>query len=432
MKRLRIGLFSDTYPPFINGVSTSVQMLKRSLEEKGHEVYVVTLNNESKNYSFDENNTVIKIPGLPIGIYDYRVTGFYPIKAMNIIRKWKLDVIHSHTEFSVGIFARIIARQFNIPLVHTYHTLYEDYVHYITKGYFDKPSKKIVEYLTNFYCDTTSNELIVPTKKIFDLFKEKYNIEKNIYVIPTGIEIDRFFKENVDFKKTDIIRKKLEIKKNTFNIVFVGRLGKEKNIDLLLDAHKKLIAYNKNINLIIVGDGPDYKLYVDKCKKIGIYKNVIFTGKVPWEEIPSYYQLGDVFATASTTETQGLTVIEAMASSICPICIKDDSFTNTVIDDLNGKIFETKEEYINIVMHLLENKKELKRLQKQARINSERYSSKYYGESVLTVYNHAINNMRFDNYGLIGKFVGKFIGKEDKDENSSRKSKNISSKRGSK
>ena len=176
---MRIGIFTDTYPPFINGVSTSVFMLKKALEKKGHEVYVVTLNTENMHYKFDENNTVLRIPGVPIGIYDYRVSGIYPIRAMNIIRKWKLDVIHSHTEFSMGTFARIISRQFNIPLVHTYHTMYEDYTHYITKGYFDKSSKKIVEYLTLFYCDKTANELIVPTKKTYDLFKQKYEVDKN-------------------------------------------------------------------------------------------------------------------------------------------------------------------------------------------------------------------------------------------------------------
>ena len=173
---MRIGLFTDTYPPFINGVSTSVFMLKKALERAGHQVFVVTINTETFHYGYDENDTVVRIPGLPIGLYDYRVSTVYPLKAMNIIRKWKLDVIHSHTEFSVGTFARFISRQFNIPLVHTYHTLYEDYVYYITKGYFDKPSKKIVEYLTQFYCDKTANELIVPTKKIYDLIKNKYPV----------------------------------------------------------------------------------------------------------------------------------------------------------------------------------------------------------------------------------------------------------------
>ena len=410
---MRIGIFTDTYPPYINGVSTSVYMLKKALERKGHQVFVVTINNDSLRYKFDENNTVIRIPGLPIGIYDYRVTNIYPIRAMNIIRKWKLDVIHSHTEFSVGTFARIISRQFNIPLVHTYHTMYEDYTHYITKGYFDKSSKKIVEYLTLFYCDKTTNELIVPTKKTYDLFKQKYGVDRNIYIIPTGIEIERFYTENVDNNKVEEIRKKLSFKEDSFNIVFVGRLAKEKNVDLLLNAQKNIVEKSKNINLIIIGDGPDMDEYKRTVSKLKIDNNVIFVGKVPWETVPLYYRLADVFATASRTETQGLTVIEAMAASVAPICIDDESFRNTVIDGLNGKIFNDQEEYEKIVVELYKDRKLLNQLQKQARLNAEIHSSKYYGESVLDVYKHAIEHKQNDNYGVIGKIVDKFKNKED-------------------
>src|SRR5574344_917021 len=210
---MRIGLFTDTYPPYINGVSTSVQMLKNALEKKEHQVYVITVNNSSIKYNYDEKTHVMRIPGVPIGIYDYRLTSIYPLKIINTMKSWKLDVIHSHTEFGVGIFARIFAKQFNIPLVHTYHTMYEDYTHYITHGYFDKSSKKIVEYLTKFYCDKTASELIVPTNKTYKLFKEKYKYEKNIHIIPTGIEVDRFFSENVSKKIIADLRKKLHFTK---------------------------------------------------------------------------------------------------------------------------------------------------------------------------------------------------------------------------
>ncbi len=391
---MRIGLFTDTYPPYINGVSTSVCMLKHALEKKGHQVFVVTVNNDSLKYKFEDDNTVIRIPGIPVGIYDYRLTGVYPLRAINIIRKWKLDIIHSHTEFGVGTFARIIAKQFNIPLVHTYHTMYEDYVHYITHGYFNKSSKKIVEYLTLFYCDKTANELIVPTKKTYDLFKNKYEVNRNVYIVPTGIEIERFFKENVDKNKVTDLKKKLMLLKDDFTIVFVGRIAEEKNIDFLIEAQKEIVKKYNNIKLIIIGDGPDSDNYKKLTKKLKIEDNVIFTGKVPWEEIPCYYQLADVFATASTTETQGLTVIEAMAGGVCPLCIDDESFRNVVVSDLNGEIFKNKKEYIKIVLDLYNDEIKLQRLSKQARLNAERYSSKYYAEGVLDVYNHALGGKK--------------------------------------
>ncbi len=420
---MRIGLFTDTYPPFINGVSTSVYMLKKALEKEGHQVYVVTLNNSTLHYQFDENDTVIKIPGLPIGLYDYRVTTVYPVRALNLIRKWKLDVIHSHTEFSVGTFARIIARQYNIPLVHTYHTMYEDYTHYITKGYFEKSSKKLVEYLTKFYCDKTANELIVPTKKTYDLFKQKYSVNKNIHIVPTGIEIDRFYTENIDNRKVAGLRSRLKIDKDDFNIIYVGRLAEEKNVKLLIDAHKDIVKKHSNTNLIIVGDGPDLEEYKKRADKLGLGDRIIFTGKVPWEEVPLYYHLAKVFATASTSETQGLTVIEAMAASVCPVCIDDESFRNTVIDDLNGNIFFTKDEYVKKVLKLIGDEKKLNALRKQARINAETHSSKFYAQQALVVYGIAIKNKDHKNYGTIGKIVDRV--KEKKSETSNRKSKNI-------
>ena len=231
---MRIGIFTDTYPPYINGVSTSISMLEKALIEEGHEVFIVTVNPENMSYKYEEDERIIRIPGIPIGIYDYRLTGIYPLRAINKIKKWNLDIIHSHTEFGVGTFARIIAKQLNIPLVHTYHTMYEDYVYYITKGYFDKSSKKIVEYLTKFYCDKTARELIVPSKKTYDLFKEKYKFDKEIHIVPTGMDTKRFSKDN--FKKEEIanLKKELGIKKDEFIVLYVGRLAREKNIDLLL------------------------------------------------------------------------------------------------------------------------------------------------------------------------------------------------------
>ena len=409
---MRIGLFTDTYPPHINGVATSVLMLKTALEKKGHDVFIVTVNDDALEYKFENDDTIIRIPGIPIGIYDYRLTGIYPVKAINAIRKWNLDVIHSHTEFGVGTFARIIAKQFDIPLIHTYHTMYEDYIHYITKGYFDKSSKKIVEYLTLFYCDKTANELIVPTKKTYDLFKEKYEVHKNVHIVPTGIEIDRFYKENVNKEKIKELQKIYNISKKDIIVIFVGRLAKEKNIEFLIRNHEELVKHNKNIKLLIIGDGPDMDEYGELVKELNLQNNIILGGKVPYADIPCYYQLANIFVTASTTETQGLTVIEAMAGGITPVCIKDESFINVVIDDLNGKIFTNEEEYINIMKNLIDNPKELERLSKQARLNAEGYSSKYYAERVLDVYKASQEKKK----GFFRTMIDNLKGKDDDDE----------------
>ena len=404
---MRIGIFTETYTPYISGLVTSELMLKNALEKKGHTVYVVTANLTSSKYEYDEKERVLRIPGIPTGIYDSRLTSIYPIKAINKIKSWNLEVIHSQTEFAIGTFARLFAKQYNIPIVHTYHTMYEDYVHYITKGHFDKSSKKLVEYLTKFYCDKTINELIVPTKKAYDLFKEKYNVKRNIHIVPTGIEVERFYKEKIDIKKIRELKKKYNFSKRDFIAIFVGRIAEEKNVPFLIDVTENIIKEKPNFKLLIIGDGPDKENYENMVKERNLEKNIIFTGKVAWEEIPIYYQLGDIFISASQSETQGLTIIEAMAASLPALCIDDESFRNTIIDDLNGYLFKDKRECEEIILKLMNDKKLLENIQTGARNSAEMHSSKYFAEKVLDVYKLAINNHKPGYREKITNFIRK-------------------------
>ena len=131
---MRIGIFTEAYPPIINGVSTSIINLQRALEKKGHEVFIVTVNNDRLKYDYEYEDRILRLPSFPIHSYDYRLTSIYPIKAVNIIKKMNLDVIHTNVEATIGMFARFVSKQLDIPLVHTYHTMWKDYTHYVTKG----------------------------------------------------------------------------------------------------------------------------------------------------------------------------------------------------------------------------------------------------------------------------------------------------------
>lgn len=386
---MRIGLFSDTYPPFINGVSTSVLMLKQGLEKLGHEVYVVTINSESFCYKEEEN--ILKVPGIPCGIFDYRISGVYPLKALKIIKKWNLDVIHTHTEFSIGTFARLISKQYNIPLVHTYHTMYEEYIYYITKGYFSKASKKLVEYLTLFLCDKLVEELIVPTKKTYDLFKEKYKVKRDVNIIPTGIDVSRFYKENIDEEKVNELRHDLKLSRFNFNILYVGRIAKEKSIDFLINNFKDIVKKIPRAKLIIVGDGPDMKELIDLVDKNKLNRNCLFTGKVPWNEVPLYYMLSSVFVTASKSETQGLTVIEAMAASKPVVAINDESFSLVIESYKDGILFNDDKEYKDAIYKLYKDRKLRDKISLEARKTANNYSDLSYAKNVLEVYKKVIN-----------------------------------------
>lgn len=386
---MRIGLFTDTYPPFINGVSTSVLMLKQGLEKLGHEVYVVTVNDES--FSYKEEDGILKIPSFPIGLMNFRQTGIYPIKAFNIIKKWKLDIIHSHTEFSIGTFARLISKQLNIPLVHTYHTMYEEYIYYITKGYFNSASKKLVEYLTLFLCDKTIDELIVPTEKTKELFKDKYKVKREVYVIPSGIDTTRFYKENIDKNEIINLKKDLGLKKTDFIVLYVGRIAKEKSIDFLINNFNSVLNRIPKAKMIIVGDGPDIKDLIDLTRKKGLENKIIFTGKAPWTDVPKYYSLCDLFVTASKTETQGLTVMEAMGASKPVVAIRDESFELMITDKKDGLFFDDEKSYVDTIYEVYKNKKLRDEISFNARLTADKYSPYNYAKNVLKVYDKVIS-----------------------------------------
>ena len=255
---MRIGIFTDSYYPHVSGVSTSVEMLKNTLESMGHNVYIVAPNLNNNRFSYDKLNKIIWLPGIKTGIYETKLTKLHSSQAMKIIKnEWKLDVIHSQTEFGVGYFSRVVSKRLKIPVVHTYHTLYEDYVHYVLKGHFNKILKKLVVKLTRYYCDKKCDELIVPTNKIKDLFNNKYKITREMHVIPTGIDLKKFYPNSRILDKVKSIKRKYKIKDNDFIIGSVGRIASEKSFDKIINNLKDLVNIKSNIKLMLVGDGPD-------------------------------------------------------------------------------------------------------------------------------------------------------------------------------
>ena len=419
---MRVGIFTESYPPLVNGVSTSILMLEHALTKLGHEVFIITVSDNKKDYVLENNGHILRLPSVNLAnCYDYKMTSVYPIKAVNMIKKMNLDVIHSNVEFTVGIFARVVSEQLSIPLVHTYHTNWEDYTHYITKNkkILDDICKKLLKYLVVFFEDKTVTELIVPSNKIYNLFKDKYKFTKNIHIIQTGIETSKFYKENFNQKDINSLKKKLGIKKKDFVVMTVSRLAKEKSVDRIINNHKELVKKYSNMKLLIVGDGPDIDKLKDEAKSLGVSDSVIFIGKVPLSDIPIYYQLGNVFVTASKSETQGLTVVEAISSSLPVVAVKDDSFVNSVIEDFNGFVFTDDEKYINSISKLYEDKELYNRLSNQSRLLSEDFSSEYFALKVLKVYETAIENYKKDNKKIINKI---------KNNIASRKYKKISEK----
>ena len=387
---MKIGIFTDAYEPHISGVTTSIKMLKTALEKMHHEVFIVTANLDNNKFIYDDKNRIIYLPGIKTGIYETKLTGIYSKKAMKIIKNWHLDVIHSQTEFGIGYFSRIVAKKLNLPIVHTYHTLYEDYVHYVTHGHFNNLAKKLAIKITKYYCEKKCDELIVPTDKIKDLFINKYNISQPINVIPTGIDIDKFKLTPNIKKEIENIKKKYKIKDTDFIIGSVGRIAPEKSFDKLLYNIKEMIKVNTNIKVMLVGGGPDLDNLKELTKKLHLEDYVIFTDKVNYDLVPAYFNTFNVIVSFSKTETQGLTIIEGLAASKPTICIEDDSFKAMIEPNYNGYLFKNDNEFKDYIFKLMNDKKLYKDMSTNARNSTYKYSKEVFASEVLKVYHKAI------------------------------------------
>ena len=387
---MRIAIFSDTYTPDINGVATSTKILKDELINHGHEVLVVTSELPSESdYEDDPNDNILRVPGLEIqALYGYRACNIYSFKGMKEIKSMNIEVIHVQTEFGIGIFGRIVGEALNIPVVYTYHTMWADYSHYvnpINSTAIDGLIKKAITRISKFYGDKSA-ELIVPSIKTKEAL-EKYGLHKNMHIIPTGLELDKFDPKNKDDKLINQIKEKYGIKEQ-FIVTFLGRIAKEKSIDVLIDAMKEIVKENDNILCLIVGGGP----YLDELKELvkddQIEKYIIFTGPKLSQEVPSYYHLSNVFVSASVTETQGLTYIEAMASGIPAVARYDQNLENVIIDGVNGYFFKETNELASILLNMMNS--DCSKMAREAYLHAMKFSSEVFYEKVIDVYKLAI------------------------------------------
>jgi 1,2-diacylglycerol 3-alpha-glucosyltransferase len=336
-----VGIFTDTFYPEINGVATSVLLLKRGLERLGHTVYVVTSSNPALKREPDVGNT-FRLPSAPfVFLPSRRMAVVYKKSVAHKIKLLSLDIIHTNTEFSLGMFGKLMAAALGKPVLHTYHTLYEDYVHYITKGKFPHLSAEMAKLFSKKYCNSC-DAVVTPTDKIRDLLIE-YSVEKPISVIPTGIDVGQFSGAAAGAAgaaELASMKRELGIGAGDKVILYVGRLAKEKNLDGVVRYLPQYIRNNPNTKFLLVGDGPWKKEIAALAAEGGIGGSLVFAGERLWRDIAMFYKLGDVFISASLSETQGLTFIEAMAAGLPVLAKKDRSVEKLIIDNQTGCLFE--------------------------------------------------------------------------------------------
>ena len=372
---MKILLTTDTWTPTINGVVTSAVTLRAALSAQGHEVRVLTLSGDSHTYTQDG---VTYLGSLDAGMVypGARLRAPALNHAIRDLIDWCPDIVHSQCEFSTFAPARRIAHAVDAPLIHTYHTVYEDYTHYFSPS--RSMGRKMAALFTRMicaYCDA----VIAPTPKISRLLAG-YGVRCPVQIIPTGLDLQRFA-----VPQDPALRRRLGLPDHKTVLLSLGRLAKEKNTAELIAAMPAL----PDAVLLIVGDGPERAALEQQAQILHVADRVIFTGAVPPAEVPRYYALGDVFVSASTSEAQGLTYIEAMAAGLPLLCRADPCLEALVRAGETGWAYHTPAELAALAAALPKGA-QLAVLRQNARRAVQPYTKEQFGLAVARLYAAAL------------------------------------------
>ncbi|HEK9107718.1 glycosyltransferase family 4 protein [Streptococcus equi subsp. zooepidemicus] len=376
---MRVGLFTDTYFPQVSGVATSIRTLKEELEKEGHEVYIFTTTD--KHVKRFEDPTIIRLPSVPfVSFTDRRVVYRGLISSYKIAKEYHLDIIHTQTEFSLGLLGKMVGKALRIPVVHTYHTQYEDYVSYIANGKIIRPS--MVKPLLRGYLKDLDG-VICPSRIVLNLL-EGYEVTIPKRVIPTGIALENYVRE--DIKKEDVaaLRKELAISDDETMLLSLSRVSYEKNIQAIIHQLPAVLSENSRIKLVIVGDGPYLQALKELAVSSGVEDHVVFTGMIAHDQVGLYYKACDFFISASTSETQGLTYIESLASGKPIIAHGNPYLDDLITDKMFGTLYYAESELSDAIIDaILETPPMNQRL-----LDEKRYeiSAQHFGKSVYTFY----------------------------------------------
>ena len=374
---MRIGMFANAYLPVINGVVRSIMLYRKGLLQDCHFVGVFVP--DARNYE-DEEPFIFRYPAIPLPTqlnYSFPVVTAPHITWM--VPRLKLDIIHAHHPIIVGVEARRFSEELDIPLVFTFHTMYHEYTHYFL-GMDNELVKQIVRRVVRDYANR-ADYIIAPSPAVVDLLPS-YGIQKPVEILPTPVDLDQFTpRERPPLSDPDRIR-----------LIYVGRVAKEKNLEFLVRAFQQAAAQDPRLELKIVGGGPSLDELKKYARDLGIDHKITFTGMVPFSQVVDELNDADLFIFASTTETQGLVVLEAMAAGLPLVLVESKALLYFVNPDQDCVVVPEKEEAMaQAILALIRDPQRLRTMGQAARRNAERYSIPSLTSKLLDVYQQAID-----------------------------------------
>ena len=373
---MKIGMFTDSYRPYTSGVVRSIETTAGKLTELGHEIFIF-----APSYPvYEKESGVFRFASVRPPIYpEYPIALPFSFHLNSTVKKLGLDLIHVHSPITMGLLGSRCAKRYNIPLVFTYHTMYDEYVHYLPFG--KEISRKVVLRLSTNFCNRC-DLVITPTEVIREIVTNR--IETSVQAIPTGIEIEEFIAPDRFW-----LRREYGIAADVKILLHLGRLGKEKNVGFLLKAYGEISKKHPNTKLVIVGEGPERQSLQEEAVQMGLV-NVLFTGKLSRRSVIDSFAGADLFIFASTTETQGLVLGEAKAAGVPTVAVKALGAAEMVADGVDGFLTPLSLElFAGRLDQLLANEGLRRAMGTRALLEAEKISSSNMAQRLLLAYEEA-------------------------------------------
>ncbi len=373
---MRIAVFTNTFRPFLGGVTRSVETLARELRARGHALQLFAPRFEGEE---EPKEWICRVPAIPrFNHTDFSLPLPFSLKVRSVFKKFAPDLVHVQHPFLLGEMGMHLGKNRGLPIVLTYHTQYEKYSHYVP---IDSPwvRRCIVNVCTSFcnICDL----VVAPSRDIEKILKKR-GVRTRIVVIPTGVDLPRY--RNPD---RQWLRKRLGLRSDEKILVHVGRLSKEKNLDFLIQAVAQAMEKRKNLLFLVAGEGDQKPRIEQQARLLGIRDRTIFQGKLTSRDLVNTYAGGDIFVFSSKTETQGLVVLEAMAAGTPVVAMDAPGVRDMIEDGVQG--FLTPEDphlFSERILELIESSEKYTACSEASLKRAESFSAARMAERVLQEY----------------------------------------------
>lgn len=384
---MRIAIFTEYYYPFISGVVTHIETLKQGLEKAGHAVLIVTLDPNSPDYY--QKDGVLYCPAIPLRkVYGYGIANPLNLRRLAYVKQFNPDIIHLQTEFTMGLFAVFCAKQLKKPVVYTLHTMYDDYLFYVVPEGLQAVSKPVFRsYIRRIA--RQADEIIGPSVKVAE-YLQLCGVRRHVNIVPNAVDISEFLAKNIQPDAVEKAKKEMGIAPEDICLIFVGRLGGEKSIDVLIKYFAKGYKGQNSFKLFLVGDGPEREALQALITSLGVEKQVHLLGRVEHAELPPYLQACNLFATASLTEMNSISLLEATASGLYALHRLDIYNRDQIRTGVNGEVFTNAKEFKEILDRYVA-LSPAQRAQRRESVSAyaQRYGPDEFSQLVLNVYNRA-------------------------------------------